>query len=99
MAAEIVDVWEDKHGARGGRPVLVFTLRESGNGNTTSEIPEEIEVVLPLPPVTESKSKPVAPADCQHEDVAETPTFDGFINRQCRKCGHDLQCRRAEAVP
>ena len=99
VAAEIVDVWEDKHGARGGRPVLVFTLRESGNGNTTSETPEEIEVVLPLPPVTESKSKPVAPADCQHEDVSETPTFDGFINRQCRKCGHDLQCRRAEAVP
>lgn len=32
VAAEIVDVWEDKHGSRGGRPVLVFTLRDGGNG-------------------------------------------------------------------
>ena len=41
VTAEIVDAWEDNHGARGGRPVLVFTLRDSGNGNTTSEIPEK----------------------------------------------------------
>jgi hypothetical protein len=57
VAAEIVGVWEEKHGPRGGRPVLVFTLRDSGNGNTTSEIPEKNEVVLPLPPPKESESE------------------------------------------
>jgi hypothetical protein len=99
VTAEIVDVWEDTHDRRGGRPVLVFTLRESGNGNTTSEIPEKTEVVLPLPPVDEEKSKPVDPATCLHEDVEEIPTFDPrYINRRCRRCGHDLQCRRAEVT-
>jgi hypothetical protein len=57
VTAEVADVWEDKHGAQGGRPVLVFTLRDSGNGNTTGEIPEEDEVVLPLPPPEESESE------------------------------------------
>ena len=53
MGAGILNAWEDKHGPRGGRPVRIFTLRDSGNGNTTSEIPEKTEVVLPLPVVDE----------------------------------------------
>jgi 5S rRNA maturation endonuclease (ribonuclease M5) len=55
--ADLVDVWDDKHGSQGGRPVVVFTLRDSGNGNTTSEIPEESGVVLPLPPPKEPESE------------------------------------------
>lgn len=42
------------------------------------------------------KAKNVAPAVCAHNDVEETPTFDGYLNRQCRQCGEHLPCRRAE---
>ena len=98
VAAGIADVWTDEHGAGGGRPVLVFTLRDSGNGNTNGEIPEKNEVVLPLPPVDEGKTKLVDPAVCPHEDVEETPTFDGYLNRQCRQCGKNLGCRRVEVT-
>ena len=57
VTAEVVDVREDRHGARGGRPVFVFTLRDNGNGNTTDEIPEYKELVLPSPPSEESESE------------------------------------------
>jgi hypothetical protein len=43
-----------------------------------------------------SQNKPVAPAVCAHQDVEETPTFDGYLNRQCRQCGEWLPCRRGE---
>jgi len=33
---------------------------------------------------------------CPHNDVLETPTFDGYINRQCKVCGKNLGCRKAE---
>ena len=73
-----------------------FSLSQtSGNGNRNSEIPEETAFVLPLPPVDEGKTKVVDPAVCLHEDVEETPTFDGYLNRQCRQCGQNLGCRRA----
>ena len=39
---------------------------------------------------------PHSPADCPHLDVAETLTHDGYVNRTCRQCGQDLQCRRAD---
>jgi putative DNA primase/helicase len=39
---------------------------------------------------------PVHPVDCSHQDVAETPTHDGYVNRQCRDCGQNLGCRKAE---
>jgi archaellum biogenesis ATPase FlaH len=45
------------------------------------------------------QSKPVDPAVCAHQDVEETPTFDGYLNRQCRQCGERLPCRRVEAKP
>ena len=45
-----------------------------------------------------SPFSPVSPATCNHLDVAETPTFDGYINRQCRLCGADLPCRPPEAL-
>ena len=98
VAAGTADAREDKHGSEGGRPVLVFTLRDSGNGNTNREIPEKNEVVLPLPPVDEGKTNRVDPAVCPHEDVEETPTSDGYLNRQCRQCGKNLGCRRVEVT-
>ncbi|MGA2060002.1 MAG: primase-helicase zinc-binding domain-containing protein [Thermoguttaceae bacterium] len=33
---------------------------------------------------------------CQHANVTETPTADGYINRQCRDCGEWLHCRKAK---
>jgi hypothetical protein len=33
---------------------------------------------------------------CPHNNVAETTTHDGYINRQCRSCGTWLECRRQE---
>ena len=35
-------------------------------------------------------------ADCEHPDVEETLTHDGYVNRQCRQCGEDLPCRKLE---
>jgi hypothetical protein len=35
---------------------------------------------------------------CLHKNVEETPTFDGYVNRQCRDCGQDLLCRRPECT-
>ncbi len=40
-----------------------------------------------------SPASPVSPAVCPHANVEETPTHDGFLNRQCRDCGTPLQCR------
>ena len=37
--------------------------------------------------------------DCPHSDVDETPTGDGYVNRECRACGADLLCRKMEANP
>jgi hypothetical protein len=42
---------------------------------------------------------PPPAAGCQHGDVAETLTFDGHVNRQCRECGEWLPCRRANRAP
>jgi len=42
---------------------------------------------------------PPPAAACQHGDVAEILTFDGFVNRQCRACGEWLPCRRANRAP
>jgi hypothetical protein len=33
---------------------------------------------------------------CPHDDVEESLTFDGYVNRHCRKCNENLPCRRAE---
>jgi len=97
VASGAANVWTDDHEGGRGRSVLIFTLTDSGNGNGNGEIPEETAFVLPLPPVDECKTKLVDPAACLHEDVEETPTFDGYLNRQCRQCGKNLGCRKAEA--
>jgi hypothetical protein len=57
---------EDHAGGR-GRPVAVFVLSDSGNGNTNSENPEETAIVLPLPPDNEAKTQ----AGDSPEEVAE----------------------------
>jgi hypothetical protein len=46
----------------------------------------------------EAKLRPPA-TECRHDGpVDETPTFDGYLNRQCRACGEWLPCRKASAV-
>ena len=40
---------------------------------------------------------PVYPVDgCPHNNVVETPTFDGYVNRKCQDCGANLGCRKQE---
>ena len=97
VASGAANVWTDNHDGGRGRSVLVFTLTDSGNGNRNGEIPEETAFVLPLPPVDEGKTKVVDPAACLHEDVEETPTFDGYLNRHA-VCGTEPSCRRAEVT-
>jgi hypothetical protein len=36
----------------------------------------------------------VYPVDCPHNNVEETATHDGYINRQCRGCGQLLLCTK-----
>ncbi len=36
------------------------------------------------------------PGTCSHSNVTETPTADGYFNRQCRDCSEWLPCRKAE---
>ena len=35
---------------------------------------------------------------CQHQDIEELPTNDGFLNRQCRQCGKWLRCQKLEGA-
>jgi hypothetical protein len=79
--------------AGGGRPSEVFRLKTPPAGNETPENTGENGVVLPLPGASESENEPVSPATCPHDDVEETPTFDGYLNRRCRRCGMGLRCR------
>ncbi len=41
-------------------------------------------------------SSPATPDPCPHDNVAEEPTFDGFVNRSCRDCGKSLACQKQE---
>ena len=43
-----------------------------------------------------SPSSPTAINPCPHTNVAEEPTFDGYINRTCRDCGKTLGCKKQE---
>jgi putative DNA primase/helicase len=63
------------------------TREKQHRGNGKAGV-ENIEAnpVYPVYPVT----------DCPHADVAETPTHDGYVNRQCRSCGVGLTCRPQE---
>jgi hypothetical protein len=53
----------------------------------------ELLALLRSPPVTS-----IDLADCQHSDVEEISTFDGYLNRRCRRCGTWLRCRKAGAL-
>ncbi|MBN2295446.1 MAG: hypothetical protein JXM70_23650 [Pirellulales bacterium] len=33
---------------------------------------------------------------CQHTNVVEEPTHDGYVNQTCRDCGEQLGCRKQE---
>jgi hypothetical protein len=83
-------------GPDGGRPARVFQAADTGGGDTTPAKPGNNEVVSPSPPPGRPKLTPTDPATCPHEDVEETPTFDGYLNRQCRRCGANLGCRKAK---
>lgn len=68
----IANVWEDTHDARGGRPVLIFTLNDSGNGNTTPENAGETEVVLPDPDLAkDGDDEPRGNKTCKSSEKAE----------------------------
>ncbi len=41
-----------------------------------------------------SVSSPSSVLNCEHADVLETPTFDGYVNRECRTCGKNLGARK-----
>jgi putative DNA primase/helicase len=45
-------------------------------------------------PNRENAVHPVHPVCCQHGNVIETPTSDGYVNRQCRDCGKWLPCTK-----
>jgi hypothetical protein len=55
VAANKATVWVNNRTKGGGRPVPVYTLIDSGDGNTTGEIPAKNGVVVPLPPDEETK--------------------------------------------
>jgi len=44
-------------GPAGGRPTMIFEVTEGGNGNETPENAEKNEVVLPLPPHSETQTQ------------------------------------------
>ena len=64
----------------------------------------EVLAALAAPIAARSAGQPPAvvvavdPSDCQHADVEEIPTFDGYFNRRCRHCGRWLRCRKAGAL-
>jgi putative DNA primase/helicase len=46
-------------------------------------------------PNRENPVNPVNPVTlCPHNEVEETPTSDGYVNRQCRDCGEWLPCSK-----
>jgi hypothetical protein len=67
--------------------------RESENGSAEaggeSVKQDRRNPVNPVNPVNQG-------GQCTHPDVAETPTHDGYVNRQCKLCGAWLPCRKAE---
>jgi hypothetical protein len=66
VVAERAAVYIDSHSKGGGRPVDIYTLVDSGNGNTTSENAEETAVVLPLPPDEETEPQ-LPPETCSSD--------------------------------
>ncbi len=71
VGAGIADAREDKHGPRGGRPVFVFTLRGSGDGDKTSATPEENGVLSPSPPDSEGKTQVVSGLSSPSDEVCQ----------------------------
>jgi putative DNA primase/helicase len=69
-------------------PLYIARTREGGNGEDKGGSGVESIEGDPV--------YPVYPVDCFHTNVAEAPTHDGYINRQCRDCGVALPCRRQE---
>jgi hypothetical protein len=78
----------------GGSSGTRGTILDSARAHTRTRARENPETPDSSPP--SPVSPPVAPADCLHVNVAESPTHDGYVNRQCRDCGVNLPCRKQE---
>jgi hypothetical protein len=88
----------------------VWTVRESatvvggngGSGGSNSGTPREKKKnegeseKMQNPTVAENTATITTVTPCLHANVVKTPTFDGYVNRQCRDCGADLPC---EPIP
>jgi hypothetical protein len=91
---------------REGRMGAVWTVEEAncGTNGTSGTISSYVACEGENSPEEKKEKGTVAgnsPASaasptCPHTNVVETPTFDGYINRQCRDCGQPLTCRKAE---
>jgi hypothetical protein len=58
----------------------------------------EISKANILPTVNSEHHILADPFTCDHDDPAdieEIPTFDGWLNRRCRRCGTWLRCRKS----
>jgi predicted ArsR family transcriptional regulator len=75
VVAELATAWADDHSKGRGRPAVVYTLLDSGNGNTNGENTGETAIVLPLPPDEETEPQ-LPPETCptnapQDDEVME----------------------------
>ena len=73
------------NGSRGTTP----SLRGCAHAHAHTHITPEGTEISPS-----SASSPTPPNPCPHTNVAEEPTFDGFVNRICRDCGERLYTKR-----
>jgi len=55
---------------------------------------EQIQAQKPVQSPACTPKPPHTGLSCPHTNIQETPTFDGFINRQCRDCGEWLPCQK-----
>ena len=85
----------DSRDSRDSSSLLFTHAREMNGGEVREKDPQEQnrdDRVNRVNPVNGNGH-----STCPHppDQIVETPTFDGYVNRQCRVCGEDLQCRKA----
>jgi hypothetical protein len=76
-------------------------LRDRRSNGDGYEDPEEYHQRAAEQRERITKPPPPPPAvECDHTGlIDETPTFDGYVNRTCRRCGQNLPCRKADRAP
>ncbi len=80
----------DSQDSRDSRDSLLYFSRTREGENREDKDSSGVENIRGNP------VNPVNPVGCPHANVAETPTRDGYVNRQCRDCGVNLPCRKQE---